>query len=249
MLKRGRGTMLWRQIRDTLAQEIENAVLAAGDRLPSEKKLADRFEVNRHTVRRALEDLARSGLIRIEHGRGSFVQEPVIHYSVQRRTRFSENIYQQQRAPRNVLLQAVEAPADANVAQALGIHPGDMVIRIAAAGEADGRRISYSNSFFSKKRFPTMKIAFRDTGSITQALAMFGVHDYTRKSTKVIARMPTTAEAHILAQPKTRPVLCTESVNVDQKGAPVEFGVCLFASDWVQLHVELPGAPGDDSSQ
>jgi GntR family phosphonate transport system transcriptional regulator len=33
-------------------------------------------------------------------------------------------------------------------------------------------------------------------------------------------------------------VLVTESVNVDGAGVPVEFGVCLFASDWVQILVE-----------
>ena len=50
--------------------------------------------------------------------------------------------------------------------------------------------------------------------------------------------MPTAEEAGELRQPKTRPVLVTESVNVDEHGAPVEFGVCLFASDWVQILVE-----------
>ncbi len=50
--------------------------------------------------------------------------------------------------------------------------------------------------------------------------------------------MPTTEEAHELEQSRNRPVLITESVNVDERGMPVEFGVCLFASDWVQILVE-----------
>jgi GntR family phosphonate transport system transcriptional regulator len=79
---------------------------------------------------------------------------------------------------------------------------------------------------------------YRQTGSVTQTLEHYKVRDYFRKSTRIIARMPTAQEARELGQPKTRPVLITESVNVDARGVPVEFGVSLFASDWVQIVVD-----------
>jgi GntR family phosphonate transport system transcriptional regulator len=50
--------------------------------------------------------------------------------------------------------------------------------------------------------------------------------------------MPTAEEARHLKQPKTRPVLVAEAVNVDQAGRPVEYGIACFASDWVQILVE-----------
>ncbi|MBG0774809.1 MAG: phosphonate metabolism transcriptional regulator PhnF [Desulfovibrionaceae bacterium] len=238
MLTRGKGVALWRQIREVVQEEIGKGVYRPGDRLPSENELARRFSVNRHTIRRALEELERTGVLRVEQGRGSFVREPVINYPVKRRTRFSENLAGQRRVPGNVPLQAVEAAADDVVAEALGLAPGDTVIRLTAAGEADGRRISYANSFFPRRRFPDMARLFRETGSVSKALAHFGVRDYSRKSTRIVARMPTAEEARVLDQPRTRPVLVTESVNVDPAGVPVEFGVCLFASDWVQILVE-----------
>jgi GntR family phosphonate transport system transcriptional regulator len=238
MLSRENGVALWRQIHAQLEAAIASGRFGPGDRLPSENSLSAEFQVNRHTVRRALSVLEKDGRIRVEQGRGSFVRERVVHYPVSRRTRFSENLSRQRRTPGNILLCAVDTEADMQVAEALGIEPGEVVTRITSAGEADGRRISYSTAFFPKTLFPGMIRVYRDLRSVTRTLSHFGVADYSRKQTRIIARMPTGEEAGELSQPRNRPVLVTESVNVDPSGTPVEFGVCLFASDWVQILVE-----------
>ena len=56
-----------------LRDEIANERFAAGTRLPSEHRLADRFGVSRITVRRALDGLAAAGLIEKRNGAGSIV--------------------------------------------------------------------------------------------------------------------------------------------------------------------------------
>lgn len=238
MLTRGNGVALWRQIYSMLEQEIASGRLQPGDRLPSENALSGKFVVNRHTIRRALSSLEENGLIRVEHGRGSFVQEPVIHYPVSRRTRFSENLSRQRRTPGNVFIGAVDTEADRLIGEALDIESGEVVTCISSVGEADGRRISYSTSYFPRSLFPGMVRIYRENGSVTRTLEHFGVVDYSRKQTRIISRMPSAEEARELQQPRTRPVLITESINVDSRGVPVEFGICLFASDWVQILVE-----------
>lgn len=238
MLVKKNGVTLWRQIYGLLEADIGAGRLEPGEKLASESGLAVRYGVNRHTIRRALAELEREGFIRTEHGRGSFVREPVIDYPVRRRTRFSANLERQNRVPRHVVLQTVEVEADATIAEALGIRKGKPCARIAAAGHADGKCISYSNSYIPSERFPGFAKVYRETGSITKSLRHFGVEDYSRKSTRIYSRMPTAAEARNLDQARTRPVLITESVNVDALGRPVEFGVCLFAGERVQILVE-----------
>jgi len=238
MLTRGAGVALWRQIHSRLESDISSGKYRPGDRLPSESSLSREFGVNRHTIRRALAALEDDGLVRIEHGRGSFVREQVIHYPVSRRTRFSENLSSQRREPGNILLRAIDTEADSTVAEALEINPGESVTCIVSAGEADGRRISYTHAYFPRALFPGMVRVYRETGSVTRTMQHFGVGDYFRKSTRIISRLPTAEEAKHLWQPKNHSVLITESVNVDIAGVPVEFGVCLFASDRVQIIVE-----------
>jgi GntR family transcriptional regulator, phosphonate transport system regulatory protein len=64
------------------------------------------------------------------------------------------------------------------------------------------------------------------------------VHDYKRFSTRITATMPTRQLAAHLQQPPTRPVLQTESINVDLDGRAIEYGLSYYASDRTQLIVE-----------
>jgi DNA-binding FadR family transcriptional regulator len=57
-----------RRVHDSLRRQILTGELAPGDRLPSERVLAEEFGVNRHAVREALKRLQQAGLVRITHG-------------------------------------------------------------------------------------------------------------------------------------------------------------------------------------
>ena len=122
------GIALWRQIAGSLRDEIGNGTYPPAGRLPTEAELSQRFRVNRHTVRRALEELSRAGLIRVEQGRGAFVAEDVIDYMVEPRTRFSEWIRRHNKEPSGRVLRLGEVAADARVAAGTGPpggRPGD----------------------------------------------------------------------------------------------------------------------------
>ena len=85
-IERGAGVAVWRQIAERLRTEISLDVWKTHDRLPSEAELADRFGVNRHTVRRAVASLAVEGILRANQGRGTFVAQKPISYPISART-------------------------------------------------------------------------------------------------------------------------------------------------------------------
>jgi len=237
-LQRRNGVALWRQIQDWLEFRIKEGELPPGSKLPTEQELAERFGVNRHTVRRALTLLSEKELIRTEQGSGSFVREQIIDYAVGARTRFHENLLRQERKPRGELISSGVIPATTEVARALELEKGEPVIVLETLGEADGVRICLASAHFPQARFPGLDEHFRETGSVTQALRHYGVMDYRRKSTHISSRLPTAREARMLRQAKTRPVLVTESVNVDPREWPIEFCETRFASERVQFIIE-----------
>ncbi|WGF90435.1 FadR/GntR family transcriptional regulator [Marinivivus vitaminiproducens] len=67
---------LYRQIADQLRQLIDAGEFAAGERLPSERDLADQLKISRPTVREALIALEVEGRVRIRVGSGIYVTEP-----------------------------------------------------------------------------------------------------------------------------------------------------------------------------
>jgi len=237
-LLRADGVALWRQIARGLTQEITGGALAPGAQLPTEAQLAGRFGVNRHTVRRAIEELARNGLVRVEQGRGSFVAEDVMDYAVEPRTRFSAWVRRHNKEPSGRVLRLAEVSAASAVAAGLGIAPGAPVVLLERLGFADDRPVSLASHFFPPTRLPGIEAVLRTAPGITEALRLVGVEDYLRQSTRVTARLPGATEAELLAMPRTRPVLVCENVNVDRAGMIVEYALSLYPTPRVQVVFE-----------
>lgn len=237
-LARGEGTALWRQIAERLKKDIVGGHYQPGERLATEHQMAEDFGVNRHTVRRAVASLEETGLVRIEQGRGTFVQECVVDYRVKQRTRFSENVLNAKQEPTGTILEVREEAAKEAVAKALELRKGSLVWVVERLGEANGRPINVASHYFSKGRFPKLPEALAETGSITAMLARLGLADYTRKITRVTARTARGADARLLQQAPNKPILMTEGINVDPVGRPVEYSVGRWASDRVQIIFE-----------
>lgn len=234
-MERESGVALWRQIHDQLKTEILSGAIRPGGMLPTEQTLAARFAVNRHTVRRAIAALSESGLVAARQGHGTFVPEAVVDYAVKKRTRFSEAVSAQSRVPSSRFISAKIVPATPAMAAALGVRRGQKVIAIRTLGEADGRPLSVGDHHFVAGRFPNLAEAVQRTGSISKALRESGIEDFSRRTTRVTARLPGREEAELLQQPMQRPALLAESVNVTPDGSPLEYGRTLFAGDRVQI--------------
>ncbi len=232
------GPPLWRQIAQGVSAGIGPAGLRPGDRLPTEAQLAAEYGVNRHTVRRAVESLARAGLVRVEQGRGAFVAEDRLDYAVAARTRFSEWVRRHNREPSGQALHLRTVAAIPAVAAALEIEPGGMVVAYERLGLADGVPVVLTTHLFPAMRLPGLLDALSIHPTITAALEAAGVADYVRRSTCVSSRMPTAAEAGLLQTPRRHPVLVCENLNVDAAGVVVEFGIARYPSTRVQVVFE-----------
>lgn len=236
-LERKNSDPLWKQVHSALEGEIVDGVLAPGDRLPPESALSERFNVNRHTIRRATKALAESGLIRTERGKGSTVLDRTLSYPMSGRTRFSENMLANSAKPRSTMLYWDEKPADATVARHLEVPEGSPVIVIESLGRADGRLLYVSTGYFPKPGMGALVDAFKETGSLTTSFRRCGIHDYFRKGSRITTRPADTHERKELGLPGKYPVLVVEYINVDHEDMPIEYGVTRFAGDRIELLV------------
>ncbi|WP_117194374.1 phosphonate metabolism transcriptional regulator PhnF [Rhizobium terrae] len=229
----------WQVVEREISRAITSGSLAPGNKLPTETELMDRFNVGRHSVRRAISELAAAGKIRVEQGRGTFVEEhSVITYNIARRTRFRKNLLEQGRTPSGQPISEAEIVAPPTVAAALKLEAGAKVYMIARRSFADDVPISLSHSYHPAERFPNMHLRRRAGESVTVIYAAFGIPDYLRQSTTILTRRPIGDEAQLLAQSPHQPVLVVQKTDVDMEGRPIAYSETVWAGERIQFTIE-----------
>ncbi|MEM9788437.1 MAG: phosphonate metabolism transcriptional regulator PhnF [Pseudomonadota bacterium] len=231
-------TPIWQAIADALRSDLAEGKYAPGDKLPTEAGLAERFGVNRHTVRHGISALVEEGLIRTRRGSGAFVAATPTDYPIGQRVRFHENLIAAGRRPDKRVLQVEARSATMGEAKALQIAPGCPVCAYHGLSLADGQPIAFFESLFPLGRLPGIEEALNQTSSVTEALRLVGISDYTRASTRLTAVRATATHALHLQLSEGDPLLKSSGVNVGEAGMPVEFGRTWFAGDRVTLTLE-----------
>ena len=229
---------IWTQIYETLSKEIALGHYPKGQKLPTEAKMAKRFQVNRHTIRRALSVLQDDGAIHIRQGAGAFVNQTPLDYRLGSKTRFSQNLEQTGLSLDRKILRLETVPAAQKEAEVLALAKGALVHVLEAASIVDGAPFSYSKSMFPAERFPDLKDTLQTVTSITEAFRLNGVDDYSRKWTKLTAKRAHGTIARALHIAEGAPVLRSVSLNIDPVGQAIEYGRTWFHADRAQLVVE-----------
>ncbi|MBL8574921.1 MAG: phosphonate metabolism transcriptional regulator PhnF [Hyphomicrobiaceae bacterium] len=239
LLQRNAQIPVWRQIETDLTVEIRSGLIAPGEKLPSEHEFSQRYGVNRHTVRVALARLARNGLVVAVQGKGVFVSGTgPVEYRLNKDAKWSEVEKQFAASPGGRLIAVSECPATRRIAEHLRIDEGAPLLvtetlRVASAGIA-----TYSYHFFEKARFAGLDTAFERLSSFTEALAEYGVTDFTRASTWIDCRIPRPREADALDIPVETPVLVMMYVDQDRDGRPIFFSHSVIPTTRMVLRVD-----------
>lgn len=236
-------TPIWKSIAQALTADLAAERYRPGDKLPSEAALAARFGVNRHTLRRAIADLAERGHLHSRRGSGVFVTQGPTDYPIGRRVRFHQNLRAAGRLPQRQTLSQQTRAADAREAEALEIPKGTLVHVNEGLTLADTQPMAIYRSVFPADRFPGLLDILAELHSVTQSLARFGISDYTRSTTRLTAKRATATQALQLRCREGDPVLRTVSVNVDADNRPVEYGHTWFAGDRVTLTLSDANVP------
>ena len=229
----------WRHVEIRLRQEIEKGRFAVGEQIPTEVELVQVFQASRYAVRRALTNLQKEGIIRIEQGRGTFVHENfLVSYRLGERPRFTNVLLENQITPGQEILRIARIGAPAHVARSFDIPEGEPVVYMESLGYANGQVVKHDTNYFPLPRFEAIEPTLRTASSVTAALTAHGVDDYLRKTTSIVGRLPSPAEARLLRQLPANPIFEITRLDIDKADRPVLFGVTVFSCERVRLTLE-----------
>ena len=210
----------------------------AGDRLPPERELAERYGCSLITVRRALGDLARERRLERTRGRGTFVTRPPIDLDLDGSMSFTEEVQQLGHDPATRVVTARTVAADTAVAEALDIAIGASVVHVERLRMADGEPLLLEQVFLPEARFPGLLAGDLEHGSLYELLdERYDTRvARARESLEPIA-LPQ-REAHLLGVEPHRPALRIEGLAYDPSGRPVEFARSYVRGDRTRYYVE-----------
>lgn len=211
-----------------LEARIERGELGPGDRLPSERWLADDLSVSRTTVRRALDELLGRGLVE-DDGRGGLVV-PGRARADNRMQGLTELARARGLLATSRVLLAEERPADLDDAEAFAIAPGSPVLHLHRLRSLDGLAVSVDRDRLAARSLPRWAELDLTTASLYGALEDAG-HELGVHRTQIEAAAASKEEARLLGLEAGAPVLVASGTTSDRTGRAVSIGRTAYRSD------------------
>jgi GntR family phosphonate transport system transcriptional regulator len=205
-----------------------------GEDLPSETQLANRFQVNRHTLRRALDVLADEGRVVRQQGRRARALNKPIVYPVQARSAYSEALAQMGLHSEAILLRQRKRQATLDEARHLALGADLAVIELQTLRLLDGQPLSLITHCFAARRHALLSTY--KGGSMRQHLQAQQIV-LKRAFSLIGAGLPTPKSAGLLLMPQRTPVLNIKTLSNDTSGAPFELSFSISRADRFQFQV------------
>ena len=230
--------LIYYQIYEALKKDVANKLYKIGDKLPSEDLLSKRFEVNRHTVRRAVQILKNEGILFSKRGSGVIVQDSKFKYKIGKRVRFSQNITNENYIPKTKIIRSEIRKASKMEADNLKINSRDEILLIETTGKINNIPTILTKRTIPNKRFPRFLEIFQKELSVTHTLKLLGINDFVRLNTNIIAELADSIQANLLNCKINSPLLKTTYVNQDLNSIPIEYSQTWFVGERIQLTLE-----------
>jgi DNA-binding GntR family transcriptional regulator len=230
------GAHQYLSLRDHIARQIENGVVPAGAKLPSERQLQMGAGIARGTIRQALFQLEAEGVIYRRDRAGWYISPKPIVYDPTRWAGFMTYVSEQGRKPETQTLSA-EATRSGALGAQVGAGVDDEVYVIRRRRLIDGRPVLVERIVVPPLLAPGL-LSFSLDGSLTAILkAHYGVLVHRN----VVDMQPCALvkeEAEALGVKSGTPGLLVVRKSFDAQGRVVEFDHEHWRHDAVQIHVE-----------
>lgn len=244
-----------RRVADELRGAISAGELKAGDRLPSERALAEQHGVARNTAREAIRILSDEGLVTSVHGKGVFVRTPqrLLRFGSERYSNrlrndtglspFRAEVAQQGRTARVECTSITRVRPPENVATRLGLDSeAEWVVRRENWYYADENPVQIGVTYIPSTIAEGSLLATSAStgnGSLYARFEELG-HRITRVREEVSARMPSPPETEGLSIPDGVPVIDLLHTSIDQDNRPFEVTRFVMRADMNGLDYAMP---------
>jgi GntR family transcriptional regulator len=219
---------LYRQLMQRLKSDIATGVYPVHGRIPSEQELCETYQVSRVTVRKALSDLVKDGLLIRHQGKGTYVAVPRIQRDLRQITSFHAACRIMGCTASTRLIHMHFTHAGPEDVENLHVEPGETVLEMCRLRYADNLPVMLETNRFSAA------FSYLAQEDLTQSLYDILLRNGSEPSKAVhdiALSYAAPAQAKLLeVEPGTALLLLNECVY-DQAGAPIHTSSQLIRGD------------------
>lgn len=234
---------LYSQLREKLRERVLDGTYAAHQQLPTESELTRTYGVSRITVRQALSDLQKEGLLFKIRGKGSFVSKPKAFQDLARLQGFGEAMHRHGYETYNRLISLKTLRAPKAVAARLGLKADEGVCELRRVRFLNREPISLDVTYVRNslgERLAKEDLATRDIFSIIEndygiALGEAELH--------IEAATADPSLSKLLAIEEGAPVLRIERLTLTTSGEPLDFEYLYYRGDAFQYRLRVERGP------
>jgi GntR family transcriptional regulator len=223
-----------------LKKSIVNGLYVVGELLPTESELEKQFGVSRTTVRRAMELLAKDGIVEIKQGRGTMVLDYKTKQDLNKVTSVSESLKRRGYDVTTKSMYIDIVKASAGIAKELDIKQGDPVARIQRIQLADSRPVTIMKNYIPYNLVEGIELQINKFSALYQfiedryGISIDGAND------KIYSRAAEFAESEMLNVQVGTPLLCIDRVCFSND-KPVCVDNVAIVGDCYELEISMSG--------
>jgi GntR family transcriptional regulator len=222
-------------VRDELLAMLER--LAVGDSIPPERRLAVDLGVSRPTLRAAIDDLVREGLLERRHGSGTYVTKPKLAVPLTM-TSFSEDMARRGMRATSRILSFETITAGAKLGSRLRVSPMDRVYAIRRLRCADGETMAIEALYVPEQRVPGLRAEDLRGSFYALLRERFGIVVASGIQT-IEPTVASQEEASTLGVPVHSPAFLFERLSESADGERVEYVRSVYRGDRYRIVAEL----------
>lgn len=231
------------RVRRQILDDLKDGTLTPGERLGSERALAERFGVSRSTLRLALDSLERSGVVRRMPGRsgGTFVHQSKVERDLSMIAGLPEYLRRAGYVAGTRVISAALRPVDETFASHLELEAGAPIYDLIRVRLANSEPISLEHAMLPADLFPGLLDRSLSGSLMDVLIEHYGLDpgDATERIEVVRAGRD---EAHLLGVDIGSPLLSVERVARATNGQPFEFAIDLFRADRTVIVTRTAGS-------
>lgn len=228
---------LYDQLVDILTEKIEKEY-RPGDLLPSERELSERYGLSRTTVRLALQELEKLGMVVRQHGRGTFVADRSTQVANLSQTySFTEHMRSLGREPETTILEFSELDADKNLAEHMGTRLGDRLFKLKRLRAADGIPMMVEVTYLPVRKFLTLTRRQLDGMPLYDVMEKLYHEKIRVAEEEFFASVARPADAHLLDIPENAPVLDLVRTTYNMSNEIIEYTLSVARADQFKYRV------------